>query len=146
MLGKKLDGQMGKIAEDGKNILDEAQKKGELIAQHYEDRNFAKALIEIRNIADEANRYFDQREPWKLIKEKPEETRSILTLILNIFSVMAIYLKPVLPTYVAKVETLFLEKSYVWSDSQVVLENQGIAKFEHLATRIDQKSIDSLVG
>ena len=50
----------------------------ELIASHFEKADFSKAIIEIRKIADEANKYFDKYEPWKLIEEDQGETKEVL--------------------------------------------------------------------
>ena len=145
MLNKKIDGKMGPISKEGLDRIQAAKEKSKLIAQHYEDRNYNKALSEIRNIADETNRYFDEKEPWKMIKNDVESTREVLTTTLNLFRIMAIYLKPVLPKYVGNVEKLFNEKPYVWNSTHYHLENHQINAFEHLAKRVDMESIDNIV-
>ena len=93
----KLDSKMTKLDDEGKTLVELAQSKSELIAEFYEERNFSKAMLEIRSIADEANKYFDKYEPWKLVKVDEEKTKVVLTTILNMFRTMAVYLKPVLP-------------------------------------------------
>jgi methionyl-tRNA synthetase len=145
MLQKKIDGKLGELDEDGKALLATAQEKGDIIAEHFEKRYFSKALTEIRALADEANRYFDTKEPWKTIKTDPESTRQVLTSVLNVFRVLAIYLKPVLPEYTASVEELFNEKPYNWDSSKETLTNQPINDYKYLAQRVDQKNIDKMV-
>lgn len=145
MLNKRLDGTLGVLPEAGKALVVEAQQRGEAIAQHYENREYGKAIVQIREIAESANRYFDEEQPWVTIKTDPEATRPVMTTALNLFRIMAIYLKPVLPSYVAKVEQLFQEEDYCWDDAQQVLENRPIGAYVHLAKRVDAKAIEAMV-
>ena len=145
MLGKKLDGRMGDLDEEGLALVKSAQARSEEIAQHYQNRDFNRAVQAIREIADEANRYFEHKEPWKTLKVDQEGTRLVLTAVLNVFRTLAIYLKPILPEYVAKVEVLFCEKGWKWNDAQVILKQHNIASFEHLAQRMDVDVVQKMV-
>ena len=145
MMHKRLDGRLGKMSPKGRELWQKAVAQGDQIAQHYEDRNFGKATNQVRDLFDEVNRYFDEVAPWKLVKEDPETTRSILTDALNLFRVLTIYLKPIIPDYVKKVEELFSEPPYSWSCSQNLIEEKPINPFEHLATRLDRKTLDEVV-
>lgn len=146
MLNKKIDGRMSQPDAEGLKILKLAQEKSETIAELYENLNFSKAITEIREIADLANKYFDEKAPWKLIKEDVEGTREILTSILNIFRCLAIYLKPILPEYTAKVEALFNEDAYDWGSLQETLADRSINAYEHLAKRVDAKGIEAMIA
>lgn len=141
----KLDGVMGRLSSEGEELVKKAQEASSVIAGYYEATEFSKATLEIRKIADEANKYFDGYEPWKLIKTDEEKTREVLTTILNLFRIMAIYMKPILPSYASKVEALFGEQPYVWDDAQRTLENHKISKFKHLLPRIDPKKVTAIL-
>ncbi len=150
MINKKFDGQTSEPTVEGQKIIEWAQGKSETIAQLYEDLNFAKAMVEIREIADKANQYFDEKAPWKLIKEDPKTTKKILTDILAIFSIMSIYLKPIMPTYVEKVEELFGFPDLLWSDTSLLrladnLYNSKLNSFNHLSQRVDGAKVEELI-
>jgi methionyl-tRNA synthetase len=145
MLGKKCDGRMGQLDDEGRALVELAQSKASEIAEHYQNRDFNRAVQGVRSIAEAGNRYFDEKQPWVTIKTDVEGTRVVLTAILNVFRCCAIYLKPVLPEYAVKVEKLFGESNYVWSDASKGLEDHQISKFEHLAQRIDPKAVDAVV-
>ncbi|MES2856593.1 MAG: methionine--tRNA ligase, partial [Bdellovibrionota bacterium] len=117
MLKKRIDGKLGSMNDADKALVKRSQERAEKIASLYEAREYAKAITEIREIADDANKYFDATEPWKSIGVDLEATRGVLTATLNVFRLLSIYLKPVLPTYAEKVAKLMNEKSYAWSDS-----------------------------
>ena len=93
-----------------------------------------------------ANRYFDEKAPWKMIKEDEVATKAVLTDILNIFRILAIYLKPILPLYAEKVEKLFDEEPFSWGSALEVIENSKVGTYEHLATRVDPKKVSLLVA
>lgn len=145
MLKKKMDGVMSTPDAEGMQLILNAQKKGEAIAGHFEARDFAKGINEIRSIADDANKYFDEKAPWKTLEADPESTKQVITTTLNIFRMLAIYLKPVLPHYTEKVEKLLGENDYQWSDIQTVLVNRPINDYEHLATRIEADKVKAMV-
>lgn len=145
MLSKRLDGRMGILTGEALKLVELAKSKSEEVAGHYEKRDFGKALTEIRALADEANRYFDERAPWKLINTDPEATREVLTSILNVFRLLSIYLAPVLPKYADRVAKLMNEKTYVWGDVARTLTNHQIGEYEHLAVRIELPKIQKMI-
>ena len=146
MLNKPaLGGALGALDEEGRALVELAQSRAETIAQHYEARRFSQVPVEVAKIADAANEYFDRREPWKTIKTDVEATRVTLTAILNVFRILAIYLKPILPAYAEKAAALFGESSWTWADAAKTLEGRPIGKYEYLATRIDAKQVEAMV-
>ena len=146
MLNKPaLGGTLGSLDEEGRKLVELAQSRAEAIAAHYEARRFSQVPVEVAKIADAANEYFDRREPWKTIKTDVEATRVTLTAILNVFRILAIYLKPILPAYAEKAAALFGEKDWSWADAAKTLEGQQIGKYEYLATRIDAKQVEAMV-
>ncbi len=145
MLSKRLEGRMGRLSGDALKLVELAQSKSEEIANHYEKRDFGKAMTEVRALADEANRYFDERAPWKLINTDPEATREVLTSILNVFRLLTIYLAPILPKYADRVAKLMGEKPYVWKDIATTLTDHKIGEYEHLAVRIEMPKIQQMI-
>ena len=129
LMEKKLENQMSEVSEQGMEIIKRFQAKADPIGRFYEERNFAKAMVEIREMADEANRYFDEKAPWKLIREDQRSAQTILTDVLNIFRILSVYLKPIIPSYVQKVETLFGEEEFLWDSSRDIVENKKLNPF-----------------
>lgn len=145
MLAKNFDGNLSVMDKDGAEIFKKAQDLSVQIAKDYEERNFSKVILSVREIADSANKFFDEKTPWRLIKEDKEETQKILTSTVNIFRLLAIYLKPILPSYVEKVEGLFYEEAYNWNSLGKSLENQKLAPFSHLLKRIELASLEKII-
>jgi len=145
MVNKKFENKLGTLDAEGLALVKSAQSKSDEIALSFEERKFSKATILIREIADEANKYIDNKAPWKLIKTDPEIAWQVITAGLNVFRIITVYLSPILPVYSEKVSVLFNEKPYQWNHSQKLLENHVINTFEHLAQRVDPAMIEKLI-
>ncbi len=120
---------------------------GQQIAEHYERRQFSRAMRDIMALADEANAYINDKQPWVVAKEdgREQELHDICTQGLNLFRVLMIYLKPVLPVTAEKTEEFLNIDPLNWTDSQTPLTSHTINKFQHLMTRIEPKQVDAMV-
>ncbi len=145
MLHKHFAGAMTAIDKEGHTLLKHFHAQQAEIAEAYEKRDFCRVMVLLRTIADEANKYFDAKAPWALVKTDPAATQAVLTSTLNFFRFMAVCLKPILPLYAEKAETLFGEPAWQWADAQNVVENTAIAPYAYLATRIETAQVQAMV-
>jgi methionyl-tRNA synthetase len=129
------------------SLLAEFQDRGKMIAEYYESREFGKALREIMTLADFANQFVDNRKPWELVKD-PKNDQQLLYVCsvgINLFRLLTIYLKPVLPKLAADVEDLLGTQPLQWGDVQKLLDNpHKIRPYQHLMTRVEEKQLDAL--
>jgi methionyl-tRNA synthetase len=98
-------------------------------------------------LADEANQYIDENKPWVLIKEpgREAEVQEICTMGLNLFRLLIIYLKPVLPVLARKVEGFLNIPPLLWQDLDRPLLDHKINKFKPLMTRVEKEDIDAMI-
>ena len=120
------------------------------IAYAYENRDYGKALRSIMSLADLANSFTDQFKPWELAKDDSmgELLHAVCSNLLEVFRLLTIYLKPVLPKLASDVEIfLNLDKPLSWQDIHTPLpSNHQIKSYNHLMTRLDPKLIESMVA
>ena len=140
-----LGGRLGTLDGEGRQLVAQAQEKAETVAAHYEARRFSQVPVEIARLADAANEYFDRRQPWLTCKTDAELTRRTLTATLNVFRILAIYIKPILPVYAEKAAKLFGESGWSWADAQRTVEDLALGKYEYLATRILPEQVEAMV-
>ena len=116
------------------------------IANHYENRDFSKAIREIMALADSANEYIAAKEPWKLNKDpdQQQKVQDICSLGINMFRVILTYLKPVLPSMAEAGET-FLNDSLTWESVNQPLVKHQINPFTPLMQRIEKERVDAMV-
>jgi methionyl-tRNA synthetase len=116
------------------------------IAQAFEKRQYHKAVREIMALADKANQFIDTNAPWVTIKDETKQqfTHDVCSLGINLFRILVVYLKPVVPTLAAQSEA-FLNNELTWESSQSVLTDHAINKFKALMQRVDMDKVNAMV-
>ncbi len=119
----------------------------ERIGPLYEAGEFNKAVREIMALADRANQYIDAHKPWALAKEPGREAdvQAVCTLGLNLFAVLMVYLKPILPKMAEQAEAFLGVEPLRWSDSGRWLGAQRIEPFQALKQRVDPKAVAAMI-
>ncbi len=145
MLGKNFDFTCGTLSEEARSLLAKLRSKADSIATDFEGRNFATAVRTVRELADEVNRYLDERKPWSAIKEDRDHALESLTTTLNAVMILTIYLKAVIPAYAERIEKLLNIEPLNWSDINNELESHTINKFERLMERVDPEKVNAMV-
>jgi methionyl-tRNA synthetase len=145
MLTKKLDSQLGRLDEQGKELVDKLTSAKERIIEDYENLRYSSAVRSIVALADEANRYVELNQPWVTVKSDPEKTRTTLTAVINAVRILTIYLKPILPKYAEKVQRFLNVETMDFADLDTVLENHKINNFERLFERIEEKQVNAMM-
>ncbi|WP_376697196.1 methionine--tRNA ligase [Wenzhouxiangella sp. EGI_FJ10305] len=117
------------------------------ITEEFEKRNYHSAIRRIMALADEANVYINEREPWKLAKQegREEEVVAICTQALNLFRLLMTWLSPVIPQTAGKAAE-FLDTRL--DDFNLIgdpLLDHEINKFKPLLQRVEEKQTEALL-
>lgn len=129
-----------------KALREDAPKVIEL----YEDREYAKAMRLVMELADKTNEYVDHMKPWELAKDpaQAEKLHEVCSVCLEAFRILTNYLKPVLPGVAEKVEAFLGCGELTWSTVDTPLSSANpIQPFKHLMQRVDmEKQLDQLIS
>src|SRR6185436_9807416 len=135
--------------EQAPAILFEMRSFADAIAADYDAREFSKAIRQVMFLADRVNQYVDEQKPWEIAKEAGQDAalQWFCTLYLELFRILTIYLKPVLPQVAEEVEAfLALPRPLAWEDVAGPLKPGAVVQpYRHLVSRIDAKQIDQLL-
>ena len=85
------------MAEIDKNITESIKSYSSRIASYYENYKFKDALSETMNLVRDANKYFNDTEPWKVVKEDKARCGTIINICLQLCNSFAVLFDPVLP-------------------------------------------------
>ncbi|WP_020146448.1 methionine--tRNA ligase [Thioalkalivibrio sp. ALJ15] len=120
--------------------------EGDAIAAAFENREYAQAIRRIMALADQANQYIDEAQPWVLAKQegREAEVQAISTQGLDLFRILIVYLAPVLPRLAADAAAFLRLDSLAW-DTRAPLVGRSIEKFKPLMTRIEGETVDKLL-
>ena len=133
-------------AIDNPELWAQVSGAADTIANHYENRDYGKAIREIMAQADAANEYIALKEPWKLNKDESQQqsVQDICSLGINLFRVLLTYLKPVLPA-MAEAGESFLNDTLTWDSVKHPLVEHKINQFKPLMQRIEKERVDAMV-
>ena len=144
-INKKFGGQLS-LSDNNKAII-EIKAANVMIKEAYEAREYNKALREIMRLSDIANGFVAENAPWVMAKDdsKTAELQIVCSDALEMFRLIALYLKPVLPKLVSEIESFLNIPVMNWSDIDMTLmPNHQISEYNHLITRIDPKAIEAM--
>ncbi|QJC36333.1 methionine--tRNA ligase [Enterobacteriaceae endosymbiont of Donacia simplex] len=121
-------------------------KKSEIIHKYFIECKFSHVIKQIIVLSDIANYYIDKYKPWILIKDnlKKNQVQNICSMGINMFRVIMIYMKPIMPI-LSKNTELFLKYKLCINNIIFPLINRKINKFKPLFFRINIKDLHKII-
>ena len=150
-ISKRFEGRLSKELPPSQLLARlQAVETWKKIGLLYADRDYSKAIREIMALADEVNKYVDSKKPWDLAKVTASdlELHQVCSLAINLFWLLTVYLKPVLPVVAAKVQAFLglTNEQMKWEQYAALFNGHQIQPYQHLMQRIDPKQIAALVA
>ena len=135
-------------ATDNSALLKEMQAAKAEIGNFYQQREYGKAIRLVMALADKANQYINDKQPWVIAKEDPQsaELQAICSTGINAFRLLMIYLKPVLPAMAEKAEAFLAVDALSWQDLDDLLLDHPINNFKPLMTRVEMDKIKAMIN
>lgn len=143
----RFDGQLAGHLDDA-GLHEAFVAAGDSIGAAYEGREFGRAMREIMRLADRANQYIDERKPWVLARDpgRLAEVQLTCTQGLNLFRLLMIYLKPVLPVMAEQAEQFLGGISLDWSSRAEPLLGTHIEPYTALLSRVDPAAVAAMLA
>jgi methionyl-tRNA synthetase len=135
------------VYPDDGGLFRHAAAEADVIAKAYEVCDYNGAMRLIMGLADQANKYVDEKAPWIMRKDpsKASDVQDACTVTLNLFRQIAVFLAPVLPHLARQAGVLLQTPIQTWNDSQTPLVGTRVAKFEHLMKRVELAQVQAMI-
>ena len=145
-INKSFDARLAVSVTDN-SLSEQAVAAADSIATAFEKREYSRAMREIMALADKANQYIDEKQPWVMIKDvdRHADVHQTCTIGINCFRQLIIMLKPVLPKVAEQAEAFLNVEPLIWADLSNDLLDHPINQFKPLMTRIDKMLIERMV-
>ena len=145
-INKRFDGKLADTLAD-EALFAEIADASEVIAQHYEKREYSKAMRLVMALADQANRYIDEHKPWVMAKDENQlpEVQLVCTQGINMFRSLMVYLSPVIPGVASGARAFLNEDKWQWQDASSPLLGATLSKFKPLLTRVEGDQVARMV-
>ena len=145
-IAKRFDNRLSEQCSEPL-LFQEFITANEQIAIFYETREFGKAMREIMALADKANQYIDEKKPWLIAKQEGNdaELHNVCSMGLNLFGLLATFLKPVIPVLAEQAEQFLNIPNQAWPVVIKPLLSHSINDFKPLMTRVEADKIAAIV-
>ncbi|WP_343192676.1 methionine--tRNA ligase [Buchnera aphidicola (Taiwanaphis decaspermi)] len=100
----------------------------------FENREFSKLINKVLKYSNKINKYFTEKKPWLITNNNL--LQNICSICLNLFRIIATWLKPIMPILSKKVE-FFLNTKLLWKNIDIPLLKHKIRNFNHLYEKIN---------
>lgn len=147
-ISKQFDGMLSKeFPAEFQSDYDNLVSAQSIVCDYYEQREYGKAMREIMLLAEHANTYINDAEPWVKIKQdgNRDEVQDICTVGLNYFRIIMTYLSPVVPELAEKSEQ-FLNTKLSLPSLNTPLVDHKIEKFKPLMTRVESAQVEKMMS
>jgi methionyl-tRNA synthetase len=145
-INTRFDGMLADSLPDAATYA-QFEHEFKAIRQSYLEGETAQALRQTMALADIANRYIDEQKPWVLAKDPDQSAalHGVCTQALNLFRVLAVALKPILPQVAEQAESFLNAPITTWAEFKAPLLSHRIAAYSPLFTRIDPRNIQTMI-
>ena len=145
-IANRFDGRLS-TELDRPELFAELVAARDEISKAYEARAFSRAMRQIMALADKANQYVNETEPWVIAKDPDQQARlhKVCTQGINMFRVLVYYLAPVVPDLAARSGEFLNDSIDRLSDADTPLLDHQIAPFVHLMKRVQEKDINAIL-
>ncbi len=144
-INKRFAGQLNPSANNP--VIAEIKASATALADSYSEREYSKALREIMRLADVANGFVAEKAPWVMAKQEGQdaELQQVCSDALEMFRLLTLYLKPVLPKLAGEIEQFLNIAPLSWDAvATSLLPQHAINAYEHLITRVDGKQVEAM--
>ncbi len=144
---KNFEGRLSDTLHQA-SLFETFSKAADEIKECYLQREFSRTVRLIMELSALANQYINEQAPWKKIKEEGciLEVHQILTTGINLFRLLILYLKPILPELCEKAESFLECEPMNWEDAKTPLLASCIAPYKPLFTRLESGAIDAMLN
>ena len=147
-INKKFNGEI-KLSQDNNkqnNVIDAIRAASDSIKESFANREYSKALREIMALTDKANGFVADKAPWVMAKVEGQdsELQMVCSDALEMFRLLTLYLKPVLPKLANEIEQFLNIAPLTYAHVDAAL-SKNINEYTHLITRIDPKAIEAMI-
>lgn len=148
-INKRFDHRLADSLENDELFRQLTDHK-EKISRLYENRQYSQAIRLIMSLADIANQYIDEQQPWVVAKQQGQDRQLhlVCTQGVNLYRILIMYLTPVVPGLALRSEEFLncdITSGGSWDLIETPLLNHQVNKYRHLIKRIDMAGVEKML-
>jgi methionyl-tRNA synthetase len=137
--------QSGKLDEPSRKLMAQAGETLNTVGDFIAQCRFKQGMMAAMSLAQEANRYLDDKSPWKVIKDDKPAAATSLYVALGVISALKVVLYPFLPFSSQKLHQMMGFDGTIEDDGwklRLPTGRQKLGEPEPLFVKLDEKLIE----
>jgi len=137
--------QSGKLDEPSRKLMAQAEETLNTVGDFIAQCRFKQGMMAAMSLAQEANRYLDDKSPWKVIKDDKPAAATSLYVALGVISALKVVLYPFLPFSSQKLHQMMGFDGAIGDDGwklRLPTGGQKLGEPEPLFVKLDEKLIE----
>ncbi|MEA2096183.1 MAG: methionine--tRNA ligase [Candidatus Cloacimonadota bacterium] len=131
------------FSELSKNTFTEVYELADEVSRYYSNYQVRKATKQFMDIARIGNKYFDETQPWKEVKNNKDKSSETLYVCLEILRVLSIVSSPVIPKSMKILyEMIGVGIPIAWDKVTKKSSEYNINNLERLFRKIEEKEVE----
>lgn len=126
-------------------IAEQVSEAGAAIAEAYSNSDYKSVIEKVQALGSLGNKYYQDSEPWKLVKTDPAAAGKVITTCANLVRSLLVFVKPMVPNVTAVFEEQ-MGTTFTWDDHRFGMRGVSIGKPGKLVTPIESKEFEALYG
>lgn len=143
-ISKRYNGELSTLPSTGVPT-EEVLKLIKEVDTYFMEREFRKAVQTINQICFIGNKFVSDMKPWELIEKDPQLCQQNLTWCANLCKILAILLKPIVPSISLSLENQLNLKNLTFSDLTFNLTNHKLGEIKMLATKLELDKVNKIL-
>jgi methionyl-tRNA synthetase len=142
----------GPLGDEDRQLLQEVESAPGRIGEAIERFEFKRALRDLMKLSELGNKYFNDQEPWRTVREDPERCATTIALCLRLVTAIAFLCQPFLPFTAQKLRRILgmgeETADLHWDEAaaQVLAPGHRLGRLEILYRKIDDETIERQVA
>ncbi len=135
----------GELDEPSRKLMAQAEETLNNVGDFIAQCRFKQGMMAAMSLAQEANRYLDDKSPWKIIKEDKQAAADSLYVALGVISALKVMLSPFLPFSSQKLHQMMGFDGTIEDDGwklRLPTGGQKLGEPEPLFVKLDEKLIE----
>jgi methionyl-tRNA synthetase len=144
-LNKNFDNKIEEFDVEDKEvqkIINEFTETAVKIRNNYRHFEFREVIKDILHLSSLGNKYFQDKEPWALLKgtkEEKEQAHKVLSFCFHLLKNLGIIISPIMPKFAEKLQKQLNLKNLTWDDIHFDMKSHKINKGEILVNKIEDE-------
>ncbi len=132
--------KISKVASADSAFVSSVQSKFAEVVSSYEGYDFRNAVRKILEISSMGNKYFQDNQPWQLVKTDKKRCSEVLAVAANIVRNLSILLAPILPKYSERIQKQLGLPQLSFADLNFGFSNAKINMARIIFTHLEEVS------